>query len=156
MGGIQYPHLNDLAREIWQYCEEKNLFIFASYIASKDNYLADKKSRKNAAVYFRICRSASRRITTDIKRGLCTDRRRCKRFPRRPPEAGAARARGPPPIAASPIAASPIAASSIADAETSSNVYFRISIRPAYVCSAPANGDFVYHSERSVSKISKN
>lgn len=46
-GGIQYKHLNNLARKIWKFCEQRRLFIFASYIASKDNYLADKESRKN-------------------------------------------------------------------------------------------------------------
>ncbi|CAK1602664.1 unnamed protein product [Parnassius mnemosyne] len=46
MGGIQYPHLNNLARKIWQFCENKNIFIFASYIPSTENYLADRESRK--------------------------------------------------------------------------------------------------------------
>lgn len=25
MGGIQFPHLNNIAREIWQWCEERKL-----------------------------------------------------------------------------------------------------------------------------------
>lgn len=46
MGGIQYPKLNNLARQIWQWCESKNIWIFASYIKSKDNVIADKESRR--------------------------------------------------------------------------------------------------------------
>lgn len=45
MGGIQFPHLNQIAREIWQWCEARNLYIFASYIKSKENVEADKASR---------------------------------------------------------------------------------------------------------------
>lgn len=45
MGGIQFPHLNNITREIWQWCERKKLFIFASYIRSCANTEADKASR---------------------------------------------------------------------------------------------------------------
>lgn len=45
MGGVQYAHLNNITRQIWQWCENRNLFIFASYIKSKDNVEADKESR---------------------------------------------------------------------------------------------------------------
>lgn len=44
MGGIQYPHLNDLARAIWQWCETRGLWIFASYVNTKENH-ADAASR---------------------------------------------------------------------------------------------------------------
>ncbi|XP_045446325.1 uncharacterized protein LOC123654470 [Melitaea cinxia] len=46
MGGIQFPHLNDLARSIWQWCEKRNIWLFASYINSQDNIEADQESRK--------------------------------------------------------------------------------------------------------------
>lgn len=46
MGGVQYPHLNWAARNIWKYCERKNLFVFASYIKSSQNVIADAESRK--------------------------------------------------------------------------------------------------------------
>jgi len=36
-GGIQFPHLSELARQIWQWCESRKLWIFASYIQSKLN-----------------------------------------------------------------------------------------------------------------------
>lgn len=46
MGGVQYPNLNSLSRNIWQWCEKRNLFIHASYISSKDNLDADTESRQ--------------------------------------------------------------------------------------------------------------
>lgn len=45
MGGIQYPKLSNLTRKIWQWCEQRNLYIFASYIKSSDNKIADQESR---------------------------------------------------------------------------------------------------------------
>ncbi|XP_034935551.1 uncharacterized protein [Chelonus insularis] len=47
MGGIQHQNLNILAREIWQWCEQKNNWIFASYIPSQENEDADRESGKN-------------------------------------------------------------------------------------------------------------
>ncbi|XP_067204258.1 uncharacterized protein [Linepithema humile] len=44
-GSIQFPHLSAIAREIWQWCEDRNIFIFASYIASIENSIADTESR---------------------------------------------------------------------------------------------------------------
>jgi len=44
-GGIQFPHLSSLAREIWQWCESRKIWIRASYIASKENVEADAASR---------------------------------------------------------------------------------------------------------------
>lgn len=46
MGGIRFPHLNDLTKSIWQWCEKRNIFIFASYINTHDNIEADEESRK--------------------------------------------------------------------------------------------------------------
>lgn len=44
-GGVQFPHLSELARKIWEWCECRRLWIFASYISSKDNVEADYASR---------------------------------------------------------------------------------------------------------------
>lgn len=44
MGSIQHKKLNSITREIWQYCESKNLWIHASYIPSCQNK-ADALSR---------------------------------------------------------------------------------------------------------------
>ncbi|CAK1586996.1 unnamed protein product [Parnassius mnemosyne] len=46
MGGIQFPHLNELSRSIWQWCEKRNIWLHASYINSKENFEADQESRK--------------------------------------------------------------------------------------------------------------
>ncbi|XP_050294576.1 uncharacterized protein LOC126743396 isoform X1 [Anthonomus grandis grandis] len=48
MGSVQYPKLNNLSRTIWQWCEERNLFLYASYIKSIDNWEADHESRSLA------------------------------------------------------------------------------------------------------------
>lgn len=45
MGSIRFPQLNLLARDIWQWCELRNIFLFASYINSKSNLQADAESR---------------------------------------------------------------------------------------------------------------
>lgn len=37
MGGVQFPELSDIARDIWGFCEQRNIWIFASYIQSSDN-----------------------------------------------------------------------------------------------------------------------
>lgn len=45
MGGIQFPHLNNLARSIWQWCEKRNIWLYASYVNTRENF-ADAESRK--------------------------------------------------------------------------------------------------------------
>ncbi|KAJ8915436.1 hypothetical protein NQ315_003197 [Exocentrus adspersus] len=37
MGSVQFPKLNSLSRQIWQWCEARNLWVFASYVSSKEN-----------------------------------------------------------------------------------------------------------------------
>lgn len=63
MGGIQFPHLNDLARSIWQWCEQRGLWLFASYINTKDNKEADEESRKiNPDTEIELCSDAFQTI----------------------------------------------------------------------------------------------
>lgn len=45
MGSIKYENLNSLAREIWEWCQIRDIWIHASYINSKDNWEADIQSR---------------------------------------------------------------------------------------------------------------
>jgi len=45
MSGIQLPHLNAVAREIWQFCETRRIWLAASYIPSAQNVEADCASR---------------------------------------------------------------------------------------------------------------
>ncbi|EFN81403.1 hypothetical protein EAI_09447, partial [Harpegnathos saltator] len=44
-GSVQYPLLSDLARDMWKWCEKRHILLFASYIASIDNVIADAESR---------------------------------------------------------------------------------------------------------------
>ncbi|KYQ52282.1 hypothetical protein ALC60_08607 [Trachymyrmex zeteki] len=44
-GLVQHPLLSNVARDIWRWCEERNIYLFASYIASVDNVIADSESR---------------------------------------------------------------------------------------------------------------
>lgn len=43
-GSVQHPHLTDIAREIWKWYKERNV-LFASYITSVDNVIADSEYR---------------------------------------------------------------------------------------------------------------
>lgn len=45
MGGTHVRELNHVAKEIWQFCEKRELWVYASYITSKDNKIADIESR---------------------------------------------------------------------------------------------------------------
>lgn len=45
MGSIQYLTLCKEAKEIWQWCEGRNIWLFASYISSEENRIADQQSR---------------------------------------------------------------------------------------------------------------
>lgn len=47
MGGIQYPHLTQVTRDIWQWCISRKIFIVASYIKSSENSIADRESRRS-------------------------------------------------------------------------------------------------------------
>ena len=44
MGGIKHRNLNKVTKEIWEWCRSRETWIFAEYVASKEN-LADKGSR---------------------------------------------------------------------------------------------------------------
>ena len=46
MGGIQSSTLNEIAHDIWQFCEARSLSVFASYIPSATNVEADRASRQ--------------------------------------------------------------------------------------------------------------
>lgn len=46
MGSVRFQNLNKLARMIWEWCQERDIYVFASYINTKDNIYADKASRK--------------------------------------------------------------------------------------------------------------
>ena len=45
MGGTHVKRLNEEAKQIWKWCEERDLWVYASYIASEENFRADANSR---------------------------------------------------------------------------------------------------------------
>ena len=47
MGGTRFLKYNKLSRQIWQCYEARKLYIFASYIPSKENTEANRKSKIN-------------------------------------------------------------------------------------------------------------
>lgn len=63
MGGVQFPSLSDLAKLIWKWCETRRLWVFASYIKSKDNTDADFESRCNKIdTEWELCHAAFQEI----------------------------------------------------------------------------------------------
>ena len=44
MGGIKYRSLNYITKKLWEWCRDRDIWVFAEYIASSDN-LADEGSR---------------------------------------------------------------------------------------------------------------
>lgn len=63
MGGIQYPHLNDITRDLWKWCEDRKLWVFASYINTKENVEADSESRK-INIEWELSQKAFQKITS--------------------------------------------------------------------------------------------
>lgn len=47
MGGVQFPHLTRAAKDLWQWCETRKIIVYASYIKSADNSVADAESRRS-------------------------------------------------------------------------------------------------------------
>lgn len=45
-GSVRFPMLSSIAKDIWQWCEERNIFLFASHIPSAENVVADSESRR--------------------------------------------------------------------------------------------------------------
>lgn len=67
MGGIQHDHLNKVARDIWNWCESRNLWIFASYIRSAENVDADAESRiRNIDTEWELSNDAFRSATAKL------------------------------------------------------------------------------------------
>lgn len=44
-GSVQYSHLAAILKQIWHWCKGRTIFIFASYISSVENLIADTESR---------------------------------------------------------------------------------------------------------------
>lgn len=95
MGGSRYPKFNSLAREIWQWAEKRNNFLFASYIPSRDNSEADALSRLyNDDAEWELAPYAFNEITNcfgsvDIDLFVTRRNAKCKRFCSRFPDSKA-------------------------------------------------------------------
>lgn len=67
MGSVQFPKLSLLSRQIWQWCEQRSIWIHASYIASCENVDADRESRiKSEETEWELADSAFSRISTSF------------------------------------------------------------------------------------------
>lgn len=63
MGSCRYSHLHRLTKEVWEWCHIRQIWLFASYITSKDNYIADRESRsKNIESEYSLSTQAYNKI----------------------------------------------------------------------------------------------
>ena len=46
MGTTRSPECNEMAKQIWGFCENNNIFITCAHIPGKENIVADKESRR--------------------------------------------------------------------------------------------------------------
>lgn len=64
-GGVQFPHLSELSRKIWNWCEKRKIWLKASYISSKENVEADRASRiSNIDTEWELSQAAFDQINT--------------------------------------------------------------------------------------------
>lgn len=66
MGGIRFPHLSNLAKEIWQWCEMRKIVLFASYINTYENVEADHESRKTNDTEWELSYGAFQKIVATL------------------------------------------------------------------------------------------
>lgn len=45
MGSIKYNKLNSIVKKMWHWCDKRHIFIFANYINTLKNFVADKNSK---------------------------------------------------------------------------------------------------------------
>jgi len=91
-GGKQFPHLGDLAKEIWKWCEERKLWLRATYIPSAENTEADRASRNlNVDSEWELAQWAFKKVEKQFGKfsvDLFASRlnKKCKRFYSRFPD----------------------------------------------------------------------
>lgn len=67
-GGVQFPHLSELSRQIWEWCEERKIWLKASYIPSAENIEADRASRNiNEDSEWEISQTAFKQIEKQFR-----------------------------------------------------------------------------------------
>lgn len=95
MGGTQFPELNSLARQIWQWAETRKIFLVASYVKSEDNIEADYLFRlTNSDTEWTISQRAFENLTShlgfpEIDLFATAEDRKCQKLISRFPERGA-------------------------------------------------------------------
>ncbi|XP_008556227.1 uncharacterized protein LOC103577389 [Microplitis demolitor] len=86
MGGTRYPKLNSIAQRIWSWCETRRLWIFDSYIPSRENTEADQASRMENIdtewelapwAYYRLYRELGK---SSIDLFASTDNHKCENY----------------------------------------------------------------------------
>ncbi|CAB0038777.1 unnamed protein product, partial [Trichogramma brassicae] len=86
MGGSRHLKYNKLTRDIWQWCEQRSLWLYASYIPGRDNTQADAQSRvKNIDTEWELASYAFKRVvhifgTPDIDLFASRVNSKCKRY----------------------------------------------------------------------------
>lgn len=86
MGSVQHEKLNKLARILWQWCEQRNLWVFASYINTTDNWKADLESRAlQPETEWSLAKSAFLKIknklgSPDVDLFASKDNNKCKKI----------------------------------------------------------------------------
>ncbi|KAJ8949104.1 hypothetical protein NQ317_004198 [Molorchus minor] len=67
MGSTRHSHLQNLTQKLWHWCEERNIFIHATYVITKDNTKADKLSRcKSISTEFELSPDIFNYITDQL------------------------------------------------------------------------------------------
>ncbi|KAJ8912392.1 hypothetical protein NQ315_013458 [Exocentrus adspersus] len=82
MGSVRFPHLNKLARQIWQWGETKNLCFFATYICSGESVYFGPSTNLLLCPYRGIRHPMSKTIILAAAK-LCGKHSNRKEFPRR-------------------------------------------------------------------------
>lgn len=63
MGSCKYSHLHRLTKEVWQWCQDRQIWLFASYVTAKNNKSADRESRiKNIETEYSLSTTAFTKI----------------------------------------------------------------------------------------------
>lgn len=67
MGSSKFLHLHNVAKDFWQWCQARDIWVFASYIPSKENSIADSESRITSfETEYSLCIKAFRDITESL------------------------------------------------------------------------------------------
>lgn len=66
MGGIKFSALNKVAKQIWGLCVHRKLWIFAEYVASKENPVVEGSRINNPDTEWELSNFAFSEITMKL------------------------------------------------------------------------------------------